>query len=409
MAVDKAYSQAASSGLYAKPTGLRGKYDNVRRFWEDEATRLFFRPYLQELMEHNPQKKVRILDIGCGCGDGFDLLCGIRQSSVELSQAAPYLLPQERIEEYRGLDINPQLLEQGACQYANNGKVGFSRVDFLQGLGLKEQKPYDIFLANYGTLSHCSDEEVVRLLCEIARESHDGALFIGDWLGSFCYEWQNLWQEDDEEEQYIDYKISYIYEPEKRQELQLDSFPLRLMNEKSLRKLVAQVNKVSSDGIVIRKIFDRSLFVGRHMETAEYKGAAQPIRTLINSLLEPGVRTDFANLKITCRPREGFPRLNSYFNGLQNQWNAMVQYTEDFLCGQARNVYRYSNNVALSTMMQEMNILLTCAKKLQLEDVRANIIEPQLGYMLRNIEMNWSTGLGIGHGFGVVLEIKKQK
>ena len=40
-----AYTEAVKSGLYAKKTGLTGKYDNVRRYWEDETTRRLLRPH----------------------------------------------------------------------------------------------------------------------------------------------------------------------------------------------------------------------------------------------------------------------------------------------------------------------------------------------------------------------------
>ena len=46
-----AYSEAVKSGLYAKKSGLVGKYDNVRRYWEDEITRRYLRPYLAKLIE----------------------------------------------------------------------------------------------------------------------------------------------------------------------------------------------------------------------------------------------------------------------------------------------------------------------------------------------------------------------
>ena len=42
----EAYSEAVKSGLYAKRTGLVGKYDNVRRYWEDEITKIYLRPHL---------------------------------------------------------------------------------------------------------------------------------------------------------------------------------------------------------------------------------------------------------------------------------------------------------------------------------------------------------------------------
>ena len=41
----KAYTQAHSTGKYEKASGLTGKYDNVRRFWEDQNTAIFLRPH----------------------------------------------------------------------------------------------------------------------------------------------------------------------------------------------------------------------------------------------------------------------------------------------------------------------------------------------------------------------------
>ena len=55
-----AYSEAVKSGLYAKKTGLVGKYDNVRRYWEDEITRTFLRPHLQKLLERSKAMMRRV-------------------------------------------------------------------------------------------------------------------------------------------------------------------------------------------------------------------------------------------------------------------------------------------------------------------------------------------------------------
>ena len=408
MVVDRAYSEAALSGLYAKPQGLRGKYDNVRRFWEDEVTRRYIRCYLQEQLKKKGTDKVRIMDIGCGCGDGYDLLGKITAEGLALTDTACFLLPEERIEEYTGVDINLDLLEQGQSAFCHNPQVSFKQVNFLDSLGLRKSKPYDIFLANYGTLSHCKDEEVVRLLCEIADNSAVGTLFIGDWLGSYCYEWHNLWSRENELEQYIDYRISYIYDPKERQDLKLDSFPLRLMQKKSLQKLITQVNKTSQRKVIIRKVFDRSIFIGRHMETTDYKASAQPIRTLINSLLEPAVRTDLGKLYLECEPVRGFDEVNRSFGNLQQQWNQLISYVERLLEEEnhRHHIDHFNDNSFLSTMMEKMNILIRCTRGLALEDVRANIIEPQLAYMLRDLEMNQTAGIGMGHGFGMILEIK---
>ena len=74
MAEEKAYTQAATTGKYEKSSGLLGKYDNVRRFWEDQLTGLFLRPALNRLVQRKTEnmQRVRIFDIGCGNGDGYD-------------------------------------------------------------------------------------------------------------------------------------------------------------------------------------------------------------------------------------------------------------------------------------------------------------------------------------------------
>jgi hypothetical protein len=41
-------------------------------------------------------------------------------------------------------------------------------------------------------------------------------------------------------------------------------------------------------------------------------------------------------------------------------------------------------------------------------DPRASIVEPQLGYILRNLEMDLQEGLGAGHGLLAVYALQKE-
>ena len=79
MSEKKAYTQAFHTGKYDKAMGLLGKYDNVRRFWEDQVTAIFLRPALNDLVESKSKRleRVRVLDLGCGSGDGSDLIMGV--------------------------------------------------------------------------------------------------------------------------------------------------------------------------------------------------------------------------------------------------------------------------------------------------------------------------------------------
>ena len=69
MAEEQAYTQAATTGKYDKASGLLGKYDNVRRFWEDQLTGLFLRPALNELVA---RKTAALERIRMGAGSHFD-------------------------------------------------------------------------------------------------------------------------------------------------------------------------------------------------------------------------------------------------------------------------------------------------------------------------------------------------
>ncbi|MEJ2047332.1 MAG: hypothetical protein P8X92_04625, partial [Dehalococcoidia bacterium] len=87
MAEKTAYDEALSSGQYQRPNGLRGKYDNVRRFWEDEQLGLYLRPHLEELVAGVQERgsRLRILDLGCGSGDGLEMLTSINRSQSSVA------------------------------------------------------------------------------------------------------------------------------------------------------------------------------------------------------------------------------------------------------------------------------------------------------------------------------------
>ncbi|MDI6810586.1 MAG: hypothetical protein QMD80_02730 [archaeon] len=69
--VKRAYDEAMSSGYYRRRSGLIGKYDNVRTFWEDEIIRIAVRPYIKKLEEEG-EGRIKALDMGCGYGDGYE-------------------------------------------------------------------------------------------------------------------------------------------------------------------------------------------------------------------------------------------------------------------------------------------------------------------------------------------------
>ena len=123
----QAYTEAVKSGLYAKKSGLVGKYDNVRRYWEDEVTRIQIRPHLDKLvgMTRERMRRLRVLDLGCGSADGYELLSGVRLRDPGLEQNEVDLLTPEILGAYKGTDLNEDLLDQARGIYGANPKMRF--------------------------------------------------------------------------------------------------------------------------------------------------------------------------------------------------------------------------------------------------------------------------------------------
>jgi SAM-dependent methyltransferase len=413
-----AYSQAVGSGQYAWQTGLRGKYDNVRLYWEDEITRLFLQPFFYTLIERRKAElqRIRILDLGCGSGDGLELLNAMVKKKPGIFEHEIRILNPDLLGFYKGIDLNESLLKQAEERFSRNGKIVFEKGDFSKGLPIGEKEEgYDIYLTSYGSLSHLNDEEMVHLLSDIGKHAEDGALVVCDWLGRYAYEWQDLWQQDISKEQWMDYRISYIYPEEERLVKNIESFSLRLMCEEEVMRNIHKAQERSGIQFIVKKMFDRSLVVGRHMDTGDYNKNAQPLRRKMNYLYENYQRSYFEGILFDYYPREDFVFLNHFFENLQSSWNTLIRYTME-IChrfDEEKGIIQDPPSIAayypepLKSAMETMKRVVSGCGWFGFGDARANIIEPQLYYALRSLEMAYQQGKGFGHGLAAILEVNK--
>ena len=407
MAEIDAYNEALKSGQYQKPAGLLGKYDNVRRFWEDEQLGLYLRPYLERLIDQKKERseKLRVLDLGCGSGDGFEFITSINDSRSLISAHKTKVIESDTIGAYQGIDINEGLLMQARAIYGNRQNIGFVHSDY-NDFDLGAEEPYDLYLANYGTLSHNTDEQTIELLGNIAKHGKNGAVIVIDWLGRYSYEWQTLWTKDLADNQWMDYVISYIQSDSGEQQ-ELTSFPLRIMGRQEVQRIYQQARSKAGGSLTLRNIADRSSFVGRHIDTAQYNPHAQPLRRLVNSLFEPNVSTDLAKLLVHYVPKEGFSEVNAYYQRLTIWWNYLITYTKALMEQGAPPEGLLGIPTAAKRALSTMKKVVRTAAGTRIGSPRASLVEPQLGYCLRELEMGLQKGLGCGHGLVAIFEVVK--
>jgi SAM-dependent methyltransferase len=408
----KPYDQAIGTGLYEKQSGLRGKYDNVREYWEDEVTCHFLSRYVSELAEDLKKKgrKLRCLDLGCGQGDGYRLLMKTRQQRFSSGSTDTRLLSDDMLEHYLGIDINTTMIERARAIFSGNEKLSFQAGDFAGGLPLhKPEAAFDIYFTSYGTLSHNQDDETAQILADIALHFDRRALIIGDWLGRYSYEWQELWTYNHSQRQTMDYAISYLRTGKDKDAIQPEPFRLRLMSPGEIERIVRKAEKISGRSIRILEFFDRSLMVGRHMDTGDYNKYCQPIRSLVNSLFEPDTRTDLSKLIIAYHEMKGFSAVDNVLKKLTESWNLMVNQARKMLDDQYGNpqekeITPWSHLAELAKTLEARSCksFLTSGC-----EIRSSIMEPFLAFSLRDLEITMQQGGGMGHGLIAILEVKK--
>ena len=189
----KTYTQAVQEGKYDLYVGnLFGKYDNVRTYWEDQLTRIVLRPFLSDLVDNQRKKNqgVRIVDLGCGAGQGYDILTKIDRYNLDLGLQHKRILPNDDLSIFLGLDVSQAMVEKGQLLFADHPKVRFKQADLREGLGdLKTtEAPFDLYFSSYGSLSHLARKDLVNLLQDICHHGKQGSLVVMDLIGRYSIE-----------------------------------------------------------------------------------------------------------------------------------------------------------------------------------------------------------------------------
>ncbi|RMH74655.1 MAG: class I SAM-dependent methyltransferase [Cyanobacteria bacterium J007] len=413
----KNYAKAVAIGAYDSDSpGLFGKHDNVRRYWEDRFNRTVLSQFLEPLVERQREANsgIRVMDLGCGAGEGLGILTSLPKRPRNLDSEPERVLSYRDISCYKGVDISPAMIQKGKEVHAKHSQASFHVCDLNEGLPMEPgEAPYDVYFSSYGSLSHLNDESFEQLIGQICKNVEDRSIFVADLLGRYSYEWPCYWGENKDNGSIMKtYSMSYIYPPDARGEIEVERFPIRFWGGEEFDRFVTQIAASKGVKVAKRRLCDRSILVGRHMNTREFNPEAPPLRAAVNSLHQINTRTDLSQLLFEYHPHPDHPHLNRFFDKLQDSWNAVVYACMDAL-EHWRNPHKLQTEPPagepplVQDAIRTIRKAVRCAPNMRLDDPRANLVEPQLAYLLRELEWNLQQGLGASHGLLAVYEFKK--
>lgn len=402
------YRHAVASGSYHVYQGnLSGKFDNVRVYWEDQVTRMAILGPICGLRE-NRSGPLRVLDLGCGSGQGYEILSQLERDFLNLTAHHDWLLKEEDID-YTGLDLSEDMVEQGRRNYAGRKAVRFKQQDLNEGLGaVRAEKPFDIYFSSYGSLSHLQREHLVNLLADIARHGEAGSLVVLDLIGRYSLEWKQYWSAKTEAEKYRDYSMNYLYLGNPDAMRKAEHFPVRFWSGDEIPALLEEASARAGRSLTAVQGADRSLLVGRHVETGHFNPALRPWRSAVNKLLEDHMRTNLEDLLV---PEEIVPAgapVSDFLAEFVRSWNFLVNFTrrQTESPQTLAEIEEWSSlSAPLQFALMSMDRVIGNVSWMHFGDPRANIIEKQLAYLLRSLERRMQRGLGAGHGMVVVAKI----
>lgn len=395
------YTKVVREGHYAPgPRGLHGKLDNVRKYWENQLTRFYLAPYLERLLQK--RRSLRILDMGCGSGEGWDLLREI----PDLRDDRWSLLSSARVELYRGVDLCSEMIHAARTRFHSWRAADFQLGDLGEpGDWLSE---CELYFSSYGSPSHLEDERLAILLEAIARKAPSGAVVVLDMIGQFSLEWPSHWSGTTEMRPY---NMLWLYPPHERSARRADFADYRVRYWGG-EELSGFLNSLPHFGRRLRnlQLFDRSVFVGRHLDTLEFSPFGYPVRAAVNGLFEFNHYTRLSDLKVDPLPEglEGEPRV--FLHAYRETWNAVAAIFALLERGELGGRLQSAlEHLSLPKPLQEgLDCLVQHARQLSWRKPAAplrNSLQPEMAFFLRQLEFHLQRGLGCGHGLVAIAEV----
>jgi SAM-dependent methyltransferase len=410
------YGRLVRDGHYAQaPSGLWGKYDHVRRIWEDQVTRFAIRRALDEHVRQVRQagRSLRVVDLGCGSGEGWDLLCKVPVGAQ--TGRGRYLLGPEDLGAYHGIDLCPDMVAACCESFRDRPQASFAQGDLNELASyLRRLQPFDLYYNSYGSLSHLADDGLRRLVSATLDHQSGPLTLVIDVHGQFSPEWPGYWgySRDATAPRMQPYNMVWMY-PEAERARRLEeqrNYRIRYWRGEELRSFLLDIPGVG-DRLRDLTLCDRSVLVGRHMDTGCFDPEVRPVRREVNTLFEFNTAARLDLLSVPPMPASGDLTVDAFFRDYSRAWDAVVSWFSNLINGiqapSPEDLCRAGGPVPI-VLQQGMQAIAETARHLAWfdpGDPEANLLQPQLGLLLRQLEYHLQRGLGCGHGLLAVLQL----
>ena len=404
------YEAAVRFGYYGLDrSGLTGKKDNVRKYWEDISIKLTLRQYLEKILAM--KKRISVLDLGCGSGEGFELLTHIPVEDHVNSVDNDFLLNPGDIEQYTGLDISLPMIEQGRTNYTGHEAISFEQCDLSKGLPESLDGPYDVYFSSYASLSHLTCDELAKLTGELMARVEKYGIIVYDLLGKYSPEWPVYWEVPGHCR--LPYNMAYLCGEDDTAGSRFEQFKCSFWSPESLSSLIISESKKKHTAIIMA-MHDRSIFVGRHMDTGIFNNCRRRYRYQVNRLFDRDFRgvlndlvidLDFIHDHAGSLPSPALDRLTHYMR----QWNFIISFIgslADSNRAVMSNVLQNSD-ASLADDLEMLSWLYRNASRFPVTDFWASVMGPQVACVIRNLEMGYNDAAGCGHGLFCIIEVIK--
>lgn len=369
--------RAADDRLYGDAAlGLAGPRDHVRRLWEDQSTRFALAPAVERLVRacREDGRGLRILDLGHGFGEGWDLLRRIPAGRPPCTQV---LFDAEDVVLYRGVGLTAgaEALAAARARFAALPQASFAACPPARPEScLDDLPPCDLYLAGRDSLAGLAPEALARTVAAFAAHQAGPCALALDLPGRHC--------------------------PHSPAGQGWTGPGLRA----ALLAIPALRNRLT--GLALT---DRALLVGRSGDLA----ASPLLRQAVNGLFEHNHAIDPADLRAGDPAPCGDAEADQFMAGLHRGWDALVGWFARLVGHDPRPAPAPGDLACPGGPLPPGLLPGMAALAAQARDCAwftpgdplANLLQPQFGFLLRQYEVHLQRGLGCGRGLVAVAEL----